>query len=59
MLDTLSSIQSCPTYVGGQLIENTSHYENWTVHCHLYKYAMESVERGGWVGKQVSNPVTR
>jgi len=35
MLATFDSIESRSTYIGGHLMEATSHYENLTALCHL------------------------
>jgi hypothetical protein len=33
-------------YTGGRLTENTSHYENWSVHGHFYKCRVQRLETG-------------
>ena len=57
VLATFGSIQSCPTYTGGQLMDTTWHYDNWIMHYHLCKLTSQSAETVGQVQKQVHNPV--
>jgi hypothetical protein len=52
-LATFGSIQNNPGYTGGQLMENTWRYENWTVHNHLCKCVILIAGTDGQIGKQV------
>jgi len=35
LLVTVATIQSCPNYTGGQIMETISRHRNWTLHCHF------------------------